>query len=116
MTISNSLVRLQAMPTVYSGSAAGHGGFFKWDDAGGTSPKLNITNTIFRADQDTNHQDLNLPAGYDVTCSHNTMVWLGAGAVPGHLVAGEVLRHRHHHRPHACGTPPPGPGTSRTRA
>jgi hypothetical protein len=30
-TISNSLVRLQAMPTVYSGAAAGHGGFFKWD-------------------------------------------------------------------------------------
>ena len=45
VTISNSLVRLQAMPTVYSGSAAGHGGFFKWDDPGGTSPKLNITNT-----------------------------------------------------------------------
>jgi len=85
MNISNSLVRLQAMPTVYSGTAAGHGGFFKWDDAGGTSPKLNITNTIFRADQNTNHQDLNLPAGYDVTCTGNTMVWLGAGAFPGSL-------------------------------
>jgi hypothetical protein len=84
-TISNSLVRLQAMPTVYSGSAAGHGGFFKWDTAFGTSPKLVVTNTIFRADQDTNHQDLNLPAGYNVTCSGNTMVWLGAGPFPGNL-------------------------------
>jgi hypothetical protein len=82
-TISDSLVRLQAMPTVYSGSAAGHGGFFKWDVPGGTSPKLVITNTIFRADQNTNHQDLNLPAGYSATCSNNTMVWLGPGAFPG---------------------------------
>jgi hypothetical protein len=84
-TISDSLVRLQAMPTVYSGSAAGHGGFFKWDVPGGTSPKLVITNTIFRADQNTNHQDLNLPAGYNVTCSGNTMVWLGTGPFPGNL-------------------------------
>ena len=85
-TISNSLVRLQAMPTVYSGTAAGHGGFFKWDtSASHTSPKLVITNSIFRADQDTNHQDLNLPTGYDVTCSGNTMVWLGTGAFPGNL-------------------------------
>ena len=85
VTISNSLVRLQAMPKVYSGDAAGHGGFFKWDTSGGTSPKLNISNTIFRADQDTNHQDLNLPAGYETTCSNNTMVWLGPGAFPGSL-------------------------------
>jgi len=85
-TISNSLVRLQAMPTVYSGSAAGHGGFFKWDtNATHTSPKLVITNTIFRADQNTNHQDLNLPAGYGVSCSGNTMVWLGTGPFPGSL-------------------------------
>jgi hypothetical protein len=84
-TISNSLVRLQAMPTVYTGSAAGHGGFFKWDTTNGTSPKLVITNTIFRADQNTNHQDLNLPANYNVTCSGNTMVWLGAGPFPGNL-------------------------------
>ena len=84
-TISNSLVRLQAMPTVYKGDAAGHGGFFKWDDAAPVSPKLSISNTIFRADQDTNHQDLDLPDGYDVTCSNNTMVWLGDGPFPGSL-------------------------------
>jgi len=84
-TISNSLVRLQAMPTVYSGTAAGHGGFFKWDTNLPTSPKLVITNSVFRADQNTNHQNLNLPAGYSVTCSGNTMVWLGAGPFPGNL-------------------------------
>lgn len=81
--ISNSLVRLQAMPTVYKGSAAGHGGFFKWDDSALLSPKLNLTNTVFRADQTTNHGDLLLPVGYDVTCSNNKVVWLGPGAFPG---------------------------------
>ncbi len=85
VTISNSLIRLQAMPTVYSGSAAGHGGFFKWDSTSGSSPKLDISNTILRADQETNHGDLNLPAGYPVTCSNNTLVWLGPGAFPGSL-------------------------------
>ncbi|MBK5289093.1 MAG: hypothetical protein JJE46_11575 [Acidimicrobiia bacterium] len=85
MTIRDSLVRLQAMPTVYSGTAGGHGGFFKLDDNAPVSPKLDISNTIFRADQDTNHQSLNLPAGYPVTCSNNTMVWLGPGAFPGSL-------------------------------
>lgn len=82
--ISNSLIRLQAMPTLYKGTAAGHGGFFKWDTTG-KGPMLNISNTIFRADQVPNHQDLNLPAGYNVTCSNNTMVWLGPGSFPGSL-------------------------------
>ena len=82
-TIKNSLVRLQAMPTVYSGSAAGHGGFFKWDDNVPVSPKLTITNSILRADQTTNHGSLDLPAGYSVTCSGNTIVWLGVGSFPG---------------------------------
>ncbi len=87
VTIRNSLIRLQAMPTVYSGDAGGHGGFFKWDDNAPVSPKLDISNTVFRADQDTNHQSLNLPTGYPVTCSNNTMVWLGPGAFPGSLPA-----------------------------
>ncbi|MEO6468664.1 MAG: Calx-beta domain-containing protein [Acidimicrobiia bacterium] len=82
-SIRNSLVRLQAMPTVYSGSTAGHGGFFKWDENAPVSPKLSITNSIFRADQGTNHGNLNLPAGYPVTCSGNTVVWLGPGPFPG---------------------------------
>lgn len=82
-SISRSLVRLQAMPTVYSGGAAGHGGFFKWDENAPVSPRLSVTNSIFRADQTTNHGNLNLPAGYPVTCSGNTVVWLGPGAFPG---------------------------------
>lgn len=82
-TVKNSLVRMQAMPTVYSGSAAGHGGFFKWDDAVPVSPRLTITNSILRADQGTNHGSLDLPSGYPVTCSGNTIVWLGVGAFPG---------------------------------
>lgn len=82
-TVTNSLVRMQAMPTVYSGSAAGHGGFFKWDNATPVSPKLTITNSVLRADQGTNHGSLDLPAGYPVTCSGNTIVWLGVGSFPG---------------------------------
>lgn len=88
VTLRDSLVRLQAMPTVYSGTAAGSGGFFKWDTtAARTSPGLAITNTVFRADQTTNHQDLNLPANYPVTCANNVMVWLGTGPFPGNLPA-----------------------------
>jgi hypothetical protein len=84
--VTNSLVRLQAMPTVYSGAAAGSGGFFKWDTTTArTSPGLDISDSIFRADQKTNHQDLNLPAGYPVSCSNNVMVWLGTGPFPGSL-------------------------------
>ncbi|MBK5288278.1 MAG: hypothetical protein JJE46_07410 [Acidimicrobiia bacterium] len=73
------------MPKVHKGTVAGHGGFFKWDDRAPLSPKLNTSNSTFRADQDANHQDLNLPTGYDVTCSNNTMVWLGDGPFPGSL-------------------------------
>ncbi|MSO38088.1 MAG: hypothetical protein EXQ69_07545 [Acidimicrobiia bacterium] len=84
-TITNTLVRLQAMPSVYGGTAPGHGGFFKWDNESARSPKLVIRDSIFRADQNTNSQDLQLPAGYDVTCSNNKMVWLGTGSFPGTL-------------------------------
>ena len=80
-TIRDSLVRLQAMPTVFKGGAPGTGGFFKWDDSG-RSPMLEIDNTVFRADQLPNHQTLGLPAGYQVTCKNNVMVWLGRGPFP----------------------------------
>ncbi len=81
MSISGSLVWLQPMPTVYKGPAPGHGGFFKWDDTG-RSPKLALHNNVFRVDQLPNHGSLGLPAGYSVTCSGNTIVWLGSGAFP----------------------------------
>lgn len=81
LTVQNSLLWLEPMPTVYKGPAPGTGGFFKWDDTG-RSPKLSLHNNVFRADQLPNHGSLGLPAGYSVSCSNNTIVWLGSGAFP----------------------------------
>jgi hypothetical protein len=82
VTMRSSLLRLEPMPTVYKGPAPGTGGFFKWDDSAHRSPKLALYNNVFRADQPPNHGSLGLPAGYDVACSGNTIVWLGHGAFP----------------------------------
>jgi hypothetical protein len=79
--MENSLLWLQPMPTVYKGPAPGTGGFFKWDDTG-RSPKLALHGNVFRADQTPNHGSLGLPSGYNVSCSNNTIVWLGKGAFP----------------------------------
>ncbi|MBK5289673.1 MAG: hypothetical protein JJE46_14520 [Acidimicrobiia bacterium] len=84
-TIRNNLVRLQATPTVYKGRAPGHGGFFKWDENAKTSPKLVVRDNVFRVDSRPNHQTLGLPAGYDVRCSDNVVVWLGKGRYPDKL-------------------------------
>ena len=81
VTLDHNLVRLQPMPTTYKGPAPGTGGFFKWDDTG-RSPALSLHDNVFRADQLPNHGSLGLPDGYAVSCSGNTIVWLGAGAVP----------------------------------
>jgi PKD repeat protein len=82
VTIQGTLLRLEPMPTVYKGTAPGHGGFFKWDDTL-RAPKLSLHDNIFRVDQPPNHGTLGLPPGYDVSCSGNTIVWLGTGAFPG---------------------------------
>ncbi|MEP6622988.1 MAG: hypothetical protein ABJC79_00970 [Acidimicrobiia bacterium] len=85
-TIRDNVVRLQAMPTVYKGKAPGHGGFFKWADKGTkVSPKLVVRDNVFRVDSRPNHQTLGLPAGYDVKCSNNVVVWLGKGRYPDRL-------------------------------
>ncbi|MEP6623090.1 MAG: hypothetical protein ABJC79_01480, partial [Acidimicrobiia bacterium] len=81
LTMNNDLLRLQPMPTVYKGPAPGHGGFFKWDDTH-RSPKLSLHGNVFRVDQTPNHGSLGLPDGYQVSCSGNTIVWLGGGAFP----------------------------------
>ena len=81
VTVDRSLVRLQPMPTTYKGPAPGTGGFFKWDDTA-RSPALSLHGNVFRADQLPNHGSLGLPDGYAVSCSGNTIVWLGAGAFP----------------------------------
>ena len=82
VTLQGTLLRLQPMPTVYKGTAPGHGGFFKWDDTA-RAPKLSLHDNVFRVDQPPNHGTLNLPPGYQVSCSGNTIVWLGVGAFPG---------------------------------
>ena len=87
-TIRSSLVRLQPMPTVYSGGAPGHGGFFKWptSTADGVGPNLVIENTIFRVDQLPNHGSLGLPdPPVGLSCANNVIVWLGAGPYPAAL-------------------------------
>ena len=80
--IEDSLVRLEPMPTVYRGSAPGHGGFFKWDEEG-RSPRLVLEGNVFRADQDSNHTSMGIPPG--TRCRDNTMVWLGEGPYPEEL-------------------------------
>ena len=82
LTIRRSLLRLAPMPTVYSGPAPGHGGFFKWDFDTGRSPRLVLEDSVFRADQPPNNGSLGLPEGYDVSCARNTVVWLGEGEFP----------------------------------
>ncbi len=84
-TVSDSLIRLEAQPTVYKGPSPGHGGFFKWDDEG-RAPQLSIHDTVLRADQYPNHGTLGIPDGLEIaSCSNNTMVWLGDGDFPGEL-------------------------------
>lgn len=80
--ISGNLVRLQPMPTVYKGPAPGHGGFFKWHEQ---APRIELHGNVFRADQDSNHTGLGIPADRLAGCSDNTMVWLGDGPYPAPL-------------------------------
>jgi hypothetical protein len=82
VTLRNSLLRLQPMPTVYDGPTPGHGGFFKWENHDGRSPKLDLQDNVFRVDQEPNGGTLGLPDGYEVSCSGNTIVWLGEGDFP----------------------------------
>lgn len=84
-TIQRNVVRLKPMPTVYKGEAPGNGGFFKWDDDDGRSPKLVLRDNVFRVDQRPNHQTLGVPKGYSLKCSNNVVVWLGKGRYPDRL-------------------------------
>ena len=82
VTIRNSLVYLQPMPTVYSGTAPGTGPLFKWS---ANASKLVISNSIFRFDKKPNHGSLGAPNL--VGCANNIVVWLGAGPFPASLPA-----------------------------
>jgi hypothetical protein len=81
-TIKNTLVRLQPMESVYTGSSPGHGGFFKWDNNSDRDNQLSLHNNIFRADQLSNHGNLGVPTDKLVSCSNNIVVWLGTGSYP----------------------------------
>ncbi|HXE58383.1 MAG TPA: hypothetical protein VNK43_10310 [Gemmatimonadales bacterium] len=81
VTIQNSLVWLKPMPQVYRGTAPGTGPLFKWDNDRDRGTRLVINNTIFRIDQKPNHGDLKIPSSL-VSCSNNTIVWLGSGPYP----------------------------------
>jgi hypothetical protein len=86
--IRNSLIRLEPMEKVYKdqGLIPGHGAFFKWDRDDDNSPQLSLHNNIFRVDQPSNSSNgLGLPEGKLVSCSNNTVVWLGDGAYPDTL-------------------------------
>lgn len=87
VTIRGSLIRLQAMPTVYSGPAPGHELFFKLD-RGGLSPKLALHDNIFRVDQlpSTGSPSSGMyfipPPEKLGSCSNNTIVWLAPENFP----------------------------------
>lgn len=80
VTIRNTLLRLKPMTSVYKGSSPGTGGFFKWTTD--QSPALDISDSVFRADQLPNHQDLGLP-DVPIACRSNVVLWSGDGPFPG---------------------------------
>src|SRR6266853_426411 len=84
ITISNSLLRLQAMDSVYSGVVPNHNAFWKWSDL---APSLILYNNVFRADgpsEEGNGARMYMapPPGKLADCRNNVMVWLGSGPFP----------------------------------
>ncbi len=119
-TIRSSLIRLKPMAKVYNdqGLIPGHGAFFKWG-SDGTEPGLALHDNIFRVDQPSNSNNgLGIPQGRLVSCSNNTVVWLGSGPFPNPLPEtfngtpcftittdpwvweNAVQQWKHHHRQH----------------
>jgi hypothetical protein len=108
VTINNTLVRLQPFMEVYSGSAPGHGGFFKWPNPNnhaehGYGPMLSIHDSVFLVTQAENHADhyLGTPYYKDPTTqvltsalassSNNLIIWTGSGAFPETVPSGFTL-------------------------
>ena len=84
ITISNSLIRLQAMDSTYSGPVPNHNAFWKWSDL---APSLALYGNVFRADGPSEEwlgarMYMAPPPGKLVDCSNNIMVWLGSGPFP----------------------------------
>lgn len=84
VTFRGNLIRLQNMPTGYTGP--GHGKFWKMNskDGSGSDPRLALHNNIFRMDTPPAccGSFLIPPAAYLAECSNNIIVWLGAGEFP----------------------------------
>lgn len=87
VTIQHTLMRLQAMPTVYSGQAPGHTRFFKLDK-NGISPRLALHDNVFRIDGLSAHGKPSEsmyfipPPEKLASCSNNIIVWLAPEDFP----------------------------------
>jgi hypothetical protein len=85
ITVSRSLIRLEAQPGPRSGSASGmgHGIFFKWHEVG---PQLALHDNVFLAETASQSpSSMGVPSKHLVSCSNNVMVWLGQGNYPTSL-------------------------------
>jgi hypothetical protein len=77
VTVRNTLWRLQPMPTVYSGPAPAHLGFFKLDPRG-WSPRLALHDNLFFPAMPVRGSTLLWPPPEMLAgCSNNVLVWLG---------------------------------------
>lgn len=93
MRIERSLIRLQAMDSVYSGATPNHNAFWKWHARG---PQLALRDCTFRADSPSKEGNgagmyMAPPPGKLVESANNVMVWLGNGSFPESLPAGFTL-------------------------
>lgn len=81
MTLRNNLMYIKPTNTVYRGPSPGTGLFFKgwWQSP---SEKVVFNNNIVRIDSDSGFGSLAIPAGMNLTCSNNTIVWTGGGTFP----------------------------------
>lgn len=87
VTIRHTLMRLQSMPTVYTGPAPGHARFFKLDRAG-LSPRMALHDDVFMVEQPSTfgspHSGMYYipPPEILTSCSNNIIVWLVPGKFP----------------------------------
>lgn len=91
--IERSLIRLQAMDSVYSGLVPNHNAFWKWHARG---PKIALRDVTFRADSPSKEGNgagmwMAPPPGKLVESANNVMVWLGDGPFPELLPNGFTL-------------------------
>ena len=77
LSVTRSIVRMEPMQSVYSGTSPGHGAWFKLDCA--TSPQVRLDNVVLVAGlYPTNHQNYNPPCGL-VHCANVKILWTGDG-------------------------------------